>query len=80
MSPNLDTNFGQPIVANMTDYLVRVVAPHFVAGIVTDDDLCLEAAPILRWAIGRDNESLRSYFDRKGWQYSACGTPSEQKL
>jgi len=32
--------------------LVRVVAPHFVAGLVAVDGVVVEAAPILRWEIG----------------------------
>lgn len=47
--------------------LVRVVAPHFVAGLVVVDGRCCEAAPILRWAIGKSTEELRRYFTHKGW-------------
>lgn len=48
--------------------LVRVVAPHFVAGFVMDGDRCVEAAPILRWAIGKTDKELRAYFAAKGWK------------
>jgi hypothetical protein len=47
--------------------LVRVVAPHFVAGLVIVDDTCTRAAPILRWAVGKNADYLRSYFRRKQW-------------
>jgi len=48
--------------------LVRVVAPHFVAGLVFAlDGTCIEAAPILSWAVGRSGRSLKRYFDHKGW-------------
>lgn len=50
--------------------LVRIVAPHFVAGLVCDGDVCTEAAPILRWAVGKDRAELRAYFARKGWAAS----------
>ena len=48
--------------------LVRVDAPYFVAGLVVDGDTCTEAAPILRWAIGKRREFLSGYFRRKGWK------------
>ena len=48
--------------------LIRVVAPHFVAGLVLDDEVCREAPPILKWTICKDREFLRGYFARKGWK------------
>lgn len=48
--------------------LVRVVASHFVAGIVITGDVCTEAAPILRWAIGKRREFLSDYFRKKKWK------------
>jgi hypothetical protein len=50
--------------------LVRVVAPHFVAGFVLTDGTCTEAAPILRWAVGKRREFLSGYFRNKGWKAS----------
>jgi len=47
--------------------LVQVTAPHFVAGLVMENDIVIEAAPILRWAIGKKRDWLRSYFERKDW-------------
>lgn len=51
-----------------TRTLVRVVAPHFVAGIVVVGGRVTEAAPILSWTIGKDQDWLRGYFKRKGWE------------
>jgi hypothetical protein len=48
--------------------LVAVDAPHFYAAIVLVDDVVTEAAPILRWAIGKHRVYLREYFARKGWK------------
>jgi hypothetical protein len=50
-------------------FLVRVVAPHFVAGLVIDarTERCVDAAPILAWCVGRASLELRQYFDSKGW-------------
>jgi hypothetical protein len=54
--------------------LVRVVAPHFVAGILFDaQGVCREAAPVLHWAIGKTARELRRYFDRKGWLAERLG-------
>lgn len=51
--------------------LVRVVAPHFVAGIwINEHGMCLRAAPILQWCIGKKTDFLRDYFKRKGWKAS----------
>lgn len=51
--------------------LVRVVAPHFVAGLdIGVNGKCVEAAPILAWAKGKTEDELRAYFKRKGWRAS----------
>lgn len=47
--------------------IVRVVAPHFVAGLEMAGDRCVVAAPILRWCEGKTREQLRAYFARRGW-------------
>ena len=49
--------------------LVRVVAPHFVAGLVAVDGVVTEAAPILRWTIGKRSAWLAAYFKRKSWKW-----------
>lgn len=48
--------------------LVRVVAPHFVAGLIMTAGRCTEAAPILKYAIGKERDELRRYFTSKGWK------------
>lgn len=48
----------------------RIVAPHFVAGIIMSGGHCIRAAPILAWAIGRDAACLRAYFRDRGWEAS----------
>jgi hypothetical protein len=47
--------------------LVAVDAPHFYVGIVLVDGVEVEAAPILRWSIGKHRTFLSAYFARKGW-------------
>lgn len=56
--------------------LVRVKAPHFCAVLITVDDVCTEAAPILRWALGKSRDELRAYFARKQWEVIAMKDPS----
>lgn len=50
--------------------LVRVEAPHFVAGLVIDRGTgrCVEAPPILAASIGKTAVELRAYFDKRGWK------------
>jgi hypothetical protein len=49
--------------------LVRVTAPHFVAGLVLDESgHCIEAPPILAASIGKTAGELARYFERRGWQ------------
>lgn len=48
--------------------LVQVSAPHFVAGIILKDGVVIEAAPILKWTIGKTQKWLREYFIKKEWK------------
>jgi hypothetical protein len=48
--------------------LVRVEAPHFVAGLLVDDGVCFAAAPILGWCVGKTDYELRTFFSSKGWK------------
>lgn len=48
--------------------LYRITAPHFVAGLNTEVGVVVEAAPILKWALGKDIDYLKEYFKRKNWQ------------
>ena len=48
--------------------LVQVTAPHFCAAFVLEDETVIDAAPILKWSIGKRREWLRDYFRQKGWK------------
>lgn len=48
--------------------LRQVFAPHFTAGIVVRDERVIDAAPVMRWAIGKELETVLSYARRKGWR------------
>ena len=49
--------------------LLRVIAPHFVAGAIWRGRECIQAAPILRWMIGKQPASVAIYMTRKGWKW-----------
>lgn len=52
--------------------LVRVVAPHFVAGVLVNSELhIVVAAPILGWARGKHIAWLADYCKAKGWGVEA---------
>lgn len=55
--------------------LVRVVAPHFVAGFETDGIRVTVAAPILKYLIGKTEDYARHYIKQKGWVASRCAIP-----
>lgn len=52
--------------------LLSINAPHFNAGAVfhrTDRWRCVEAAPIIKWMVGKNILALRSYLQKKGWEH-----------
>ena len=51
-----------------SETLVVIDAPHFYAGLVFTDLVVTEAAPILRWAIGKDATWLGAYCRKKHWK------------
>lgn len=55
----------------MSGTLWRIVAPHFVAGLLVEDGYVTEAAPILGWATGGQWSKVRSYLKRRGWHGAA---------
>jgi hypothetical protein len=55
--------------------LVRVVAPHFVAGFLTDGTVQC-AAPILKYMKGWGDDRARDYIKAQGWQASIIAEPS----
>lgn len=61
-------------MSNADTELVRVIAPHFVAGIVFQYTFkgyeCIRAAPILKYCLGKSWPWCQQYFARKGWKAS----------
>jgi len=50
--------------------LVQVKAPHFTAGFVSDGTHITEAAPILKYLVGKTEAWARHYLKQKGWTAS----------
>jgi hypothetical protein len=53
--------------------LVRVEAPHFVAGFVMDGNVCTRAAPIIKYFVGRPADWIRAYCATKKWRANIVG-------
>ena len=49
--------------------LVRIVAPHFVAGFETDG-IIRRAAPIIHYMVDWPDDVARDYIAKKGWKAS----------
>jgi len=56
--------------------LVTITAPHYTASIIIANGVCTEAAPILRWAIGKTWRYLHSYFGLKGYRVGTQDDPA----
>ena len=49
--------------------LYRIVAPHFCAGVKTDESTkVVFAAPILGWTVGKPVSTIRRWCIRKGYE------------
>ena len=57
--------------------LVRIEAPHFVAGALLEDGRVVRAAPILRYVVGWDVVRLLEYAERKRWRASLSDDEGE---
>lgn len=71
-----------PVFPNpMGRVLVQVQAAHYCAGLVigrktrTSSVYVLEAAPILRWALGKSWLETKAYFTRKGYGVTFIADP-----
>jgi hypothetical protein len=47
---------------------IRIEAPHFVAAVCFDENgVCIKAAPILKWTVGKTFSYCFDYWKRKGF-------------
>lgn len=49
--------------------VIRITAPHFVAGVVPHNGRVVNAAPILRYMIHWDGKRVAAYCKAKGWTW-----------
>lgn len=45
--------------------MLTIDSGYYYAGLIFEDNLCVQAAPILKWAIGKDKRFLINYFLKK---------------
>jgi hypothetical protein len=59
----------------MSQRLIRIVAPHFVAGAVAVDGKVTFFAPIISYMRGWGIDRVKNYCTKKGWGYdeNLCG-------
>jgi len=49
--------------------VIRIEAPHFVAGVVLEQGVVVRAAPILSYMRGWTRVRVMRYCDSKRWRY-----------
>ena len=49
--------------------LIQITAPYFTAGLELKNGLVFDAAPILRWMIGKQQNEIQNYCRFKGWKF-----------
>lgn len=47
--------------------MIRIDAPHFCAGAVVENSAIVDAAPIIKWMIGKTIDQVMDYCHRKKW-------------
>lgn len=57
----------------VTHMLVRVEAPHFVAGLEVRNGKVAHAAPIIGYMLGWKWVNASQYLQRKGWKWTTTG-------
>jgi hypothetical protein len=60
--------------------IVQINAPHFTAALVLQQNpalrwRCVEAAPIIKWAVHKTEDQLREYFSRRNWMWEEVPKP-----
>ena len=60
--------------------LIRIQGSNFVAGVVFDDGVAVKAAPIVKWAVGLNEDQLRSELNRRGLKASYVRTLTRAEI
>ncbi len=48
---------------------ICVISDYFYAGVVLENDVCVESAPILKYMKGKTFNWIKSYCDKNGWEW-----------
>jgi len=48
--------------------MYRIEAPHFVAGVILENSICIKAAPIVSWMWNNSLHAITEYCKFKGWK------------
>lgn len=59
----------------VSQMLIRITLSYAVFGLIVEDAVVVEAAPIARWAVGKPIRDVLTYYRRKGATFQRC-TPS----
>lgn len=51
--------------------LWQITAPHYCAGLIVEDGKVTQAAPILKWSIGKSWREVKKYLIAKGYHGEA---------
>lgn len=62
----------------MTETLIQIITPHFVAGLVARNGKVIEAAPIIRYMRGWTGQRVADYCKEKGWTWNKIHTVTSQ--
>ncbi len=54
--------------------LIRIVAPHFVAGVVIDGNCLIRLAPIVHYMHSWSASRAKEYCEQKGWAWEVLSS------
>lgn len=63
----------------MTHDVISIDLPHACFGIIVEDGIVVEAAPIARWATGKLAREVLLYYKKKGAKIELAGRTQEAK-
>jgi hypothetical protein len=52
--------------------LIRVTLSYAVFGLIVENDVVTEAAPIARWSVGKPIRDVLTYYRSKGATFQRC--------
>ena len=64
-------------MTNKVKQLLQVKNNYLCAGLVIENEVVVEAAPILKYMIGWTCSRVMGYCTYKNWEYEICGKEKE---